>query len=76
MSQKYKDEGDLYWTFFSYLGKCFGTDEEDYMVLSPQDMPKSLDECYDWSTVKISNNEEVGYINDCVEGSFAVRGDH
>ena len=53
MSEKYKDEGDLYWTFFSYLGKCFGTDEQDYMVLSPQDTPKSLDECYDWSTVKI-----------------------
>merc|ERR1719188_13804 len=23
MSQNYQDEGDLFWTFFGYLGKCF-----------------------------------------------------
>jgi len=76
MTTKYKDEGDLYWTFFSYLGKCFGSNSENFMMLTEKDLPKSLDECYDWSTVRIQNNEEVGYLNECVEGSFAIRGDH
>lgn len=75
MSNKYQDEGDLYWTFFSYLGKCFGSNKEDFMMLTNKDLPKSLDECYDWSTVQIQNVEEVGTINQCVEESFAVHGD-
>lgn len=69
MSTKYKDEGDLWWTFFSYLGKCFAEGK-------PETMPKSFDECFDWSTVMINGNEEVGFVDDCVEGMFEERGDH
>lgn len=47
MSNKYKDEGDLFWTFFGYVDKCFVDTNEDNPV------KKSLDECYDWSTVMI-----------------------
>ena len=67
VSEKYHDEGVLFWTFFNYLDNCF---VEDGPIAS------SLADCYDWSTVLINNNEEVGTLNDCVEGSFATRGDH
>lgn len=69
MSTKYKDEGDLFWTFFGYVDKCF-VDTGDNPV------SKSLDECYDWNTVMIQGREEVGTVNDCVESSFHIRGDH
>ena len=58
MSTKYKDEGDLFFTFFSYLEECFA--ESDFRS-KPQ--PKSLSECYDWSTVMINSTEEVGFLN-------------
>jgi len=48
MSDKYKDEGDLFFTFFSYLETCFA-DVNKNVTSSP----KSLNECYDWSTVLI-----------------------
>ena len=63
MSTKYKDEGDVYWTFFNYIGKCFTDD----FVMNNAFHPKSLDECYDWSTVLINNNEEVDNLNKCVD---------
>jgi len=33
----------------------------------------NLASCYDWSTVNIENNEEVGTLNECVDGSFMIR---
>jgi len=33
----------------------------------------NLASCYDWSTVIIEGNEEVGYLNDCVDSSFMLR---
>ena len=71
MSTKYKDEGDLYWTFFNYIGKCFTDD----FTMNSSFHPKSLDECYDWSEVKIMDHEEVGNLNKCVDESFKVPGD-
>jgi len=32
---------------------------------------KSLDDCYDWTTVKIDGVEEVDNVNSCVNTSFA-----
>ena len=49
MSSKYKDEGDLFFTFFSYLRKCF----EKEGSFGSSGAPKSLDACFDWSTVLI-----------------------
>ena len=66
MSEKYSDEGDLYWTFFGYLSKCFASEK-------PQAL--SFEQCYDWSTVMIQNNEEVDTLNNCVENAFAIPGD-
>lgn len=54
VSDKYGDEGVLFWTFFQYLDTCFVED-------GPQ--VKSLNECFDWSTVLIDGNEEVDFIN-------------
>ena len=71
MSSKYKDEGDLFFTFFSYLRKCFEGDS----AFGSSGTPKSLDACFDWSTVLIQGNEEVGWLNECVDKSFAVEGD-
>lgn len=71
MSTKYKDEGDLFWTFFSYLGKCFANPD----LMGNGQMPKSIDECYDWSTVLIQGNEEVDAVNKCVDDSWVVPGD-
>jgi len=50
VSDKYKDEGVLFWTFFKYLDKCF-----------VENGPKvnSLNECFDWSTVIINGKEWV-----------------
>lgn len=50
MSTKYQEEGDLFWTFFGYLGKCFAQGDP---LTDLADMPKNFDECYDWSTVII-----------------------
>ena len=72
MSTKYKEEGDLFWTFFGYLGKCFALGDPS---TDRADMPKNFDECYDWSTVMIEGTEEIDTLNACVEGSFAVPGD-
>ena len=74
MSEKYKDEGDLFFTFFGYTGACF-TDMDVYNPDSHIDHPKSFEECYDWSTVQIKGNEEVGTLNACVDDSFAISGD-
>ena len=49
MTTKYKDEGDLFFTFFSYLRKCFEM-KNDFSSGPP---PKSLNDCFDWSTVMI-----------------------
>ena len=67
MSDKYKDEGTLFWTYFSYLDVCFVEDA------IPVD---TLDECFDWSTVLIDGNEEVETIEECVDSSFEVFGDY
>lgn len=66
VASKYHDEGVLFWTFFKYLDDCF-----------VENGPKvnSLDECFDWSTVIINGNEEVGNINSCVDKSFATSAD-
>lgn len=74
MSEKYKDEGDLFFTFFGYTGACF-TDLDVYNPDEHIDHPKSFEECYDWSTVQIKGNEEVGTLNKCVDDSFAIPGD-
>lgn len=65
VSDKYNDEGVLFWTFFKYLDDCF-----------VENGPKvnTLEECFDWSTVIINGNEEVGEINKCVDSSFASSG--
>ena len=47
---------------FRYLEECFVDDGLK---------AKSLDDCYDWSTVIIDGNEEVKVINECVRDSFA-----
>jgi hypothetical protein len=67
VSDKYADEGVLFWTFFKYLDDCF-----------VENGPKvnTLEECFDWSTVIINGNEEVGEINKCVDSSFARRGNY
>ena len=48
MVEKYQDEGDLFLTFLGYIDKCF--------VLSDE-KAKSLDDCYDWSTVQIMTRQ-------------------
>ena len=68
MSEEYHDEGDMFFTFFSYIGKCFAHE-------IPLDATyQSFDACYDWSTVLIQNEERVDYINKCVDESFATTG--
>jgi len=59
MTEKYKDEGSMFFTFFSYVGNCFA---HDSVILNAK-TPNSLDACYDWSTVLIEGNEEVDYLN-------------
>ena len=63
ISEKYHNEGVIFWTFFKYLDNCF---------VENGVKAKSLDDCYDWSTVKINGVDEVGNLNKCVKGSFAV----
>lgn len=46
---------------FNYLEQCF---VEDGLKA------KSLEDCYDWTTVKIDDNDEVQALNDCVDKSF------
>ena len=70
MSENYKDEGDLFWTFFGYLGKCFVESEAVGGTSA-----KSFDECYDWSTVLIQGNEEIDKLLKCVDGSFTKKKD-
>ena len=72
MSEEYGDEGDMFFTFFSYIQKCFAHD----MPLSGDKVAQSFDACYDWSTVKIHDEERVDYVNQCVEESFATTGDY
>ena len=62
ISQKYSDEGVLFWTFFKYLDTCFIEDKKK--------QAQSLNDCYDWSTVKINGYEEIDNINKCVKNSF------
>jgi len=64
MSTKYKDEGSVFFTFLNYIDACFGKDQKEKST--------SLADCYDWSTVMIGNNEEVNYINSCVDDSFQI----
>jgi hypothetical protein len=52
IAQKYSDEGVLFWTFFRYLDECFVEDSRN--------QAKSLEDCYDWTTVVINGKEEVG----------------
>ena len=72
MSEEYGDEGDMFFTFFSYIQKCFAHD----MPLSGDKVAQSFDACYDWSTVKIHDEERVDYVNRCVEESFATTGEY
>ena len=71
MSTKYEDEGSMFFTFFSYIGRCFAHD----MPLKGAALPNSFDACYDWSTVLIKGNEELDYVNKCVNESFATTSD-
>ena len=71
MSTKYKDEGDLFWTFFSYVSKCFAPHKSALMGSNSTEA-QSFENCYDWSTVMIQENEEVGALNKCVDDSFAT----
>ena len=71
MSEKYNDEGSLFWTFSGYVRQCFVDSDLNKNV----PLPKSLAECYDWSTVMIRDHEEVGTLNSCVDGSFETEGD-
>jgi len=71
MSTKYTDEGSMFFTFFTYISKCFAND----MPFIGAKGPNSFDSCYDWSTVLISGNEEIDYLNKCVDESFAVTND-
>ena len=71
ITEKYEDEGVLFWTFFNYLDQCF--EEDDAMGYRRAHNVTNLASCYDWSTVIIEGNEEVGYLNDCVDSSFMLR---
>ena len=71
MSTEYGDEGDMFFTFFSYIEKCFAHN----MPLDGAETPNSFDACYDWSTVLVQGEERVEYMNKCVDESFAVTGD-
>jgi hypothetical protein len=62
ISEKYKSEGVIFWTMFKYLEQCFVDDGLK---------AKSLEDCYDWTTVKIDGVEEVANVNSCVNTSFA-----
>ena len=46
---------------FKYLEQCF---VDDGLKAT------SLDDCYDWTTVKIDGVEEVDNVNTCVNTSF------
>jgi len=48
-----------------YLRKCFANPAQSF-----GSHPKSLNDCFDWSTVRIQGNEEVDYVNECV-GDFS-----
>jgi hypothetical protein len=61
ITEKYKSEGVIFWTMFKYLEQCFVDDGLK---------AKSLEDCYDWTTVKIDGNEEVDNLNSCVNSSF------
>jgi hypothetical protein len=61
ITNKYKNEGTIFWTMFKYLEQCFVDDGLQ---------AKSLEDCYDWTTVKINGVEEVDNLNDCVNKSF------
>lgn len=61
ITEKYKSEGVIFWTMFKYLEECFVDDGLK---------AKSLEDCYDWTTVKIDGNEEVNTLNQCVNDSF------
>lgn len=65
LSEKYRDEGELFWTFFNYIDKCF---KEDGVKVS------SIEECYDWTTVMINGHEELRTIEDMFWSSFEKRG--
>lgn len=67
VTDKYKDEGVLFWTFFKYLDDCF-------VEKGPK--VNSLEQCFDWSTVMINGHEEVHTIDSCVDSSFAVPKDY
>ena len=63
IASKYHNEGVIFWTFFKYLDNCF---VEDGLKA------KSLDDCYDWSTVKVNGVDEIKAINKCLQESFKV----
>lgn len=68
MSEKYKDQGTLFWTFFSYLDKCFAEDSSKGYRRKAH--VTDIASCFDWSTVKIKGTEEVSNLNDCVASSW------
>lgn len=63
----------LFWTFFNYLDKCFV--EDNNLGYRRAHNVTDLASCYDWSTVMIDGHEEVGYLNSCVDDSFAIKND-
>lgn len=68
MSGKYHDQGTLFWTFFSYLDKCFA--EDSSKGYRRKSHITDLASCFDWKTVNIRGTEEVSTLNDCVASSW------
>ena len=63
MVSKFNDPGDMYWTFYGYDQDCFTNVELQ---------KTSFDDCYDWTTVMINNQEFVTELDECVDKSFAT----
>ena len=76
MTEKYHDEGSTFFTFLNYVDSCFAEPKFSmFMWSKTRERAHSLDECYDWKTVMIGNTEEVDTLNECVWGSFEVKGE-
>ena len=51
----------MFWTYYGYDYECF---------VNPDKKATSFDDCYDWTTVLINNEEYVQDLNACLDGSF------
>ena len=76
MTEKYHAEGSTFFTFLNYIDSCFAEPEQSlFKYAEERKRAKSLDDCYDWSTVMIGKTEEVDTLNQCVWGSFEIYGE-